>query len=219
MKLRIMKIIFGDIELSASDTPKLRGAIAGKFPQYTLLHNHLEAGRLLYRYPRIQYKVINGSPMVIGIQEGIGILKEIYPWIGEMNLSPYGPSLQSELKIELAEQTFGEADDLWEYFFATPWMALNQKNHNQYLESAREDKERLLKSILVGNILSLSKSLGYEVKSRIFTSLRLSEMASNFKDNRMLSFRGKFLVNFRIPDHLGLGKSVARGFGSVVHVA
>lgn len=218
MNLRIMKIIFGDIDLSARDTPKLRGAIAGKFPQFTLLHHHLEAGRLLYQYPRIQYKVINGSPMIIGIQEGIGTLEEIYGGIGEVNLSLHRPSLRSELKIELAEETFGEADDLFEYIFTTPWMALNQKNHSQYLEVAREGKERLLKSILVGNILSLSKSIGYEVKSHIFTSLRLSEMASNFKDNRMLSFRGKFLVNFRIPDYLGLGKSVARGFGSVAHV-
>jgi len=218
MNLRIMKIIFGDIDLSARDTPKLRGAVAAKFPQHTLLHHHLEAGRLLYQYPRVQYKVINGSPMIIGIREGIGILEEICGAIGEMNLSPHGPSLYSELRIELAEEIFGEADDLFEYFFATPWMALNQKNHNQYLEGAREVNERLLKSILVGNILSLSKSLGYEVKSHIFASLRLSEMASNFKDNRMLSFRGKFLVNFHIPDYLGLGKSVSRGFGSVVHV-
>ncbi|MGA2940343.1 MAG: CRISPR-associated endonuclease Cas6 [Syntrophobacteraceae bacterium] len=216
MKLRIMKIIFEDIDLSARDTPKLRGAIAGKFPRYTLLHNHLEAGRLLYQYPRVQYKVINGSPMILGIEEGIGVLEEVYGGIGEMKLSPHGPSLHSELKIELAEGTFGEADDLFEYSFATPWMALNQNNYYRYLEGPREVKERLLKSILVGNILALSKSLGYEVKSHIFTSLRLSEMASNFKDNRMLSFRGEFLVNFRIPDYLGLGKSVARGFGTVI---
>lgn len=218
MELRIMKVIFGDIELRPRDTPKLRGAMAGKFPQYTLLHHHLEAGRLLYQYPRIQYKVINGAPMIVGIQEGIAILEKIYGGIGEITLGPCGPNLHSELKIELAEETFGVADDLFEYFFATPWMALNQRNYSQYVESPKEGRSRLLKSILVGNILSLSKSLGYDVRSHILTSLRLSEMASNFKDNRMLSFRGKFLVNFRIPEFLGLGKSVARGFGTVVRV-
>ncbi len=218
MKLRIMRIILSDIELCARDTPKLRGAMAGKFPQYTLLHHHLEAGRLLYQYPKVQYKVINRFPMVIGIEEGIGVLEEIYGGLGEMKLSRDGPSVHSELKIQLTEETFGKADDLFEYCFATPWMALNQKNYSQYIQSSKDVQERLLKSILVGNILSMSKSLGYHVDSHILTNLRLSGMASNFKDNRMLSFRGKFVVNFHIPDYLGLGKSVARGFGTVVHV-
>jgi len=219
MIIRIMKIMLSDIELSARESPRLRCAVAGKFPEHALLHHHLEAGRLLYQYPRIQYKVMNGSPMILGIREGIPILEKIYGGIGEMTLRPCGLSRRSELRIELAEEPFGEADDLFEYSFATPWMALNQKNHSQYVEGDREVGTRLLKSILVGNILSLSKSLGYEVKSRILANLRLSEMTANFKDNRMLCFRGRFLVNFRIPEFLGLGKSVARGFGTVVHVS
>lgn len=31
----------------------------------------------------------------------------------------------------------------------------------------------------------------------------------------MIGFTGEFLVNFDIPDLLGLGKSVSRGFGAV----
>jgi CRISPR/Cas system CSM-associated protein Csm3 (group 7 of RAMP superfamily) len=31
----------------------------------------------------------------------------------------------------------------------------------------------------------------------------------------MIGFTGEFLVNFDIPDLLGLGKSVSRGYGAV----
>jgi len=34
----------------------------------------------------------------------------------------------------------------------------------------------------------------------------------------MLGFLGTFSVNFEIPDYWGIGKSVFRGFGTVVKV-
>jgi len=34
----------------------------------------------------------------------------------------------------------------------------------------------------------------------------------------MLGITGEFMANFAIPDYLGLGKSVSRGFGAVVGV-
>ena len=34
----------------------------------------------------------------------------------------------------------------------------------------------------------------------------------------MIGFKGGFMTNFMIPNHLGLGKSVARGFGTVKKV-
>jgi len=33
----------------------------------------------------------------------------------------------------------------------------------------------------------------------------------------MIGFLGKFQVNFNIPDYLGLGKSVSRGFGTIIN--
>ena len=41
--------------------------------------------------------------------------------------------------------------------------------------------------------------------------------STNFGKNRIthVGFVGKFKVNFKIPDYLGLGKSVSRGFGTI----
>jgi len=32
----------------------------------------------------------------------------------------------------------------------------------------------------------------------------------------MIGFKGNFMVNFEIPDYWGIGKSVSRGFGTLV---
>ncbi len=45
---------------------QLRGFFATKFTEYELLHQHADAGKLIYRYPKIQYKIIGGTPTVMG---------------------------------------------------------------------------------------------------------------------------------------------------------
>ena len=75
----------------------------------------------------------------------------------------------------------------------------------------------MLSQILIGNFISLSKSLDYTVPKDIkIVGLKVKEKDCNLKGNSMLGFLGTFSVNFEIPDYWGIGKSVSRGFGSVV---
>ena len=215
MQMKVMNISYTDLDLKARDTPKLRGAVASKFPGYLLLHHHIEEDRLLYQYPRIQYKIINGCAMIIGVEEGIDVLKNIYNKLGEVRLDFTETEFNQEIKIKVANWLFGDCDDLVEYRFITPWMALNQKNYKRFMRGSKESNDKLLKSTLTGNILSLAKSLGYKIKARIYVRPKLSISKVNFKSNSMITFRGNFIVNFHIPDYLGIGKSVSRGFGTV----
>jgi len=63
----------------------LRGFFATKFNEYTLLHQH-NIDKLVYKYPLVQYKIIDGIPMVVGINEGANVLKEIYDKFDEITL-------------------------------------------------------------------------------------------------------------------------------------
>ncbi len=79
--------------------------------------------------------------------------------------------------------------------------------------------KRFLEKILVGNLLSISKSLGYTVPSRIIADIgKVKEVDTSLKGTHMLGFLGQFSVNFSIPDYWGIGKSVSRGFGTVKRV-
>ena len=119
--------------------------------------------------------------------------------------------------IDEREAFLGITEKLEGYSFITPWLALNEKNYQKYQRSGTLAKRKeLLEKILIGNILSMSKSLGYTVPAPIEVKiLNLKEKQTSLKGTPMLGFLGTFSVNFEIPDYWGIGKSVSRGFGTV----
>lgn len=77
-------------------------------------------------------------------------------------------------------------------------------------------KARLLK-ILRGNLLNISKAFSYTIPDLDSVKGRGSfrTVSRNFHNIPMHCFTGRFGMNFKIPDHLALGKQVTRGFGVV----
>ncbi len=67
------------------DATKLRGFFATSFNEHALLHQHV-TDKLIYKYPLIQYKMLDRTPLVLGINEGADVLKEIYDKFSEIKL-------------------------------------------------------------------------------------------------------------------------------------
>jgi hypothetical protein len=78
-------IKFEDNQVNRRDAPKIRGYIAAKFPEYVELHHHSDQG-IIYRYPLIQYKIVNNSPILVGIEKGAEILRRIEPEIKNLDI-------------------------------------------------------------------------------------------------------------------------------------
>lgn len=68
---------------------------------------------------------------------------------------------------------------------------------------------------MIGNIISMSKGLGYTVSKKLICWINIEGKRVKLKGITHVGFVGKFKVNFKIPDYLGLGKSVSRGFGTI----
>lgn len=211
---KVSRLSFPEIKLATRDGHKLRGFVASLFPEYDEFHNHSEKG-WLYRYPIIQYKVINGVPYIIGINQGADKLQQVEDELEELILGNMKiPVFEKALTISC--ETVGVLDDVMEYSFLTPWLALNQDNYRRYLEGTGVEQREKLRSVIIGNLLSLSKGMDHRVNKKIVVDLgTLNPIETKFKDQKMLAFIGKFFVNFAIPDYLGIGKSVSRGFGTV----
>ncbi|MBA7583159.1 hypothetical protein ES708_25099 [subsurface metagenome] len=196
------------------DTNKLRGFFANKFNSYLLLHNHLGNNKFLYQYPQIQYKTINHTKMVLGLAEGVDVLQNIYNQYDQIVLDGHTYRIYSK-EIILKEEDFRVTSENIKYEFLIPWFALNEENYQRYKKYNYSERTDQLKSILIRNIMAIAKTFQYFVDSKIMVNTRLKETSIKFKGKDVIGFLGTFQVNFNLPNYIGLGKSVSRGFGTV----
>jgi hypothetical protein len=214
MILHTFTLTLGSTRPIHGSAHELRGFFATKFNEYAELHQH-NADKFIYRYPVVQYKMIENVPTVIGINEGAEVLKQIFDEYQEIRL---GETIYQivERGISLKDEEFGIADKIHSYVFVTPWLALNQENYRKfYALKGTSDRDEFVRKILIGNILSMAKSLGYDVPGQIKCDAQVHFRKDRLKDVSVMTFTGNFQANFLIPDYLGIGKSVSRGFGAV----
>lgn len=218
-KLQLLILTLGSEKFFRRDVPKLRGFFASKFSEYIELHHHIAAKKYVYSYPLVQYKVIDYKPTVIGIADGAEILKQIYHQVNEMKIGDETLPI-SEKQITVHEADFGLSQELQFYRFVSPWLGLNQQNYQRYQENASSNARiELLNRVLIGNILAMSKAFSYIVPDKIVVSADTRLRLSRLKGIDMIGFMGFFAVNFQIPDLLGIGKSVSRGFGTIKKIS
>ena len=212
-------LYFNDIRLSPNQIHKFRGYVGNVFAEHDLIHNHDQnSGKYIYRYPLIQFKIIDKVPCIIALTEkAVQVFTEIFMGLDEINIEGEKiPINEKDFKIEIVD--FGFSKELYMYEFLSPWMALNQKNYAAFKKMhSLEEKKYLLRRILTGNILSMAKYLGchLEPDQRIQSDLNFKQIKATLKGKFMLGFEGVFKTNFHLPDYSALGKSVSRGYGCI----
>ena len=214
-------LLLNNVYLKPSQIHKFRGFVGNAFKNHDLIHNHdLKTGKPIYRYPLIQFKLIDDIPAIIAITDrAVSIFSEIFMKLDKIIIEDAVIFVfEKELKIEEVE--FGYSDEIFMYEFVSPWIGLNQKNFIKYNDAGKEEKNEMLKRVMTGNILSMSKYLDCWLSQdqKIKINHKLKETKVNLKGKSMTAFNGIFKTNFLIPDYLGIGKSVSRGFGAARRV-
>lgn len=217
LEIKMLAVKLEGNRIESRDVPKIRGYLAERFPQYLELHNHLGKDKFNYGYPVIQYKSIGGVPNIIAINDASRILIDIFYDVKEIDMKDKVMSVLEKGYV-LKTKELGVKEKLIEYEFLTPWLALNQENYEKYARASEDERNVLLKKILAGNLLSMAKGLDCWVDKPIEVLIKLFTVEVNYKNKKMVGFKGRFLTNFAIPDYLGIGKSVSRGFGTVARV-
>lgn len=215
--IKIAKLILElDKKSKYQEAQKLRGFFANTFSDVDLFHNHNQDGSFIYRYPRIQYRFLNNRPVILGFNEGVEIIKQYYDKFDSIKIGNLiYPIMEKQLIFE--EKELKIIDDYIQYKFLTPWYALNQENYKTYQSLATfREKDKMLERILTTNLLRMCKELDYKVEKQIELQIFLTPVNSAIKDLQIITFTGNFKTNLLIPDYIGLGKGVAKGFGSVV---
>ena len=216
--VRTTTLSFPELDLPARAAHHLRGYFGTLFRgRSPLLHNHYADGTLRHAYPKVQYKVLNGVPTLIGVEEGADPLAELFLEVSELELEGRTyPLLDKRMRVE--EVPAGVGDELLTYELATLYMPLNQDNHRRYVELADEGERALfVDRIAVGHLLAAFKGMGVWLapEERVFAKAQLRERETGFKNIRMVAFAGTVTTNAVVPEGIGIGKSVGRGFGAL----
>jgi hypothetical protein len=216
-KIRFLRIQFQP-GIAAAELPRFRGAIAAAVgPEHLLFHNHLGDGQLRYAYPLIQYKRMQGKPVLVCLNEGTDEIHALFQQhIRTLQLGERSVELQVEA-IELREWPLEVSPRFFQHRINN-WLALSGENYQRYRTLPDEGaRYAFLSQILRGNLLAMAKGLDWYIQSEVLVALHdlSGPRPVRYKDATLMAFDAHFSSNISLPYSIGLGKGAARGFGVV----
>lgn len=219
-KIKKFVVIF-DFEIEKRQVPAFRASVIEKVGRENVLfHNHLEH-QFFYGYPLIQYKSIQRNPTIVCINQGSEEILKFFEQT-DWDLLIHGKKVKTQIKnigFEYFQCGFSIKPVRYQI---SNWFALNETNFSKFI-AISDDIGRIsfLERVLTGNILSFAKGIQWNVDGQIkimIPKLREGRLFS-FKDHQMVGFDLNFVTNMILPDFIGLGKSVSRGFGLIRRIA
>ena len=159
--IHITTVQFPEIKLQTRDAHKLRGYFGNLFKEHSpLLHNHYENGTFRHRYPLVQYKILNGIPSLVAVEEGAELLTRLFLKLTQLRIGKDVYEVHAK-NITSSHEMIGYIDELREYRFKTLWMALNQENYRKYITLNQVEQGAMLNRILIGHVLSFYKQMDH----------------------------------------------------------
>ena len=215
-KLRTLLVTFTN-DIKHAPISAFRGAVIEKVGrEHQLFHNH-NGDNFIYQYPLIQYKKIGGRPGIFCLDDGVDEIHKLFEH------RSWTIDLQGEkvnLKVDRLDMKTTHIN-VWEKSFDYSlwnWQALNEENWPKYLQlDSMVEKVGMLEKILTANILSFAKGIDWHIEKPVKVVIKdvKLERDSRMKDIKVRTFVVDFRSNVFLPDFVGLGKGVSKGFGVV----
>lgn len=168
-----------------------------------------------FLYPRVQVKILNEQIFLVGIKDGADPVLEM---IKELELLNFGNITFNILEKDVEESVdrFKHVDQLLRYRFVSPWVALSKNTQSRYKFLKNKDRIAFLNRLLGQNIVFLAREMGVELNEKVYTKLRLDSLSpKSVYENGWGSFSGEFQTNFVLPNYIGVGNGITRGYGAI----
>ena len=171
--------------------------------------------RKKFSYPRVQVKILNEQIHIIGINEGVEPVLSIPDKIKELDFGNITFTI-NDFEEEAFEQQFVLSGTAVKYSFLTSWAALNHVTGNKYRSTPFKKKKSYLNKLLGINLIFLAKEMGVPIEKGIYTKVEIPNLhPKSIDDNKWKSFKGNFKTNIILPNYIGLGNGITRGYGTI----
>ena len=195
---------------------QVKGVLMNQFSDEEIVPMLDGSYRQQFLYPRVQVKILNEQIYIVGIGEGVDPIKSVAE---KMEFLDFGNITFQVLDSEIEEYSdrFQPVSKLIRYRFVTPWVALNQTTGNRYRLLNNTDRVNFLNRLLGQNIVFISREMGIELENNIFTKVKLPSLfPKNIDENKWGAFDGEFETNFLLPNYIGIGNGITRGYGTIL---
>ncbi|CAN2040601.1 conserved hypothetical protein [Candidatus Magnetomoraceae bacterium gMMP-15] len=216
VKIKLFIVRF-DFKIERRRIPAFRGAVIEKAGRENLLfHNHLNQ-KFRYGYPLIQYKSVNKNPTIVCIDQGAEDILKFFQQ-DNWDLVIHDQKIKTRIKHVFADYFECKLSPKPLNYRIHNWFALNEKNFNKFIILNNQAKKAaFLERILIGNILTFAKGINWNIDGQV--EVKISDLPKirsfSFKNHQMVGFDIDFTSNIILPEFIGLGKSVSRGFGMI----
>ena len=202
----------------------VRQYFADNYP-HPLFHNHYPDGKSIYRKKGapFQFKVINNEVFILALNEGVDFAKS-FQWPDKIKMPLGRNRMVVELKLlsKTSKQATFQKTEFQCYRNISPYLALNQDKHDVYMKLSESEKRKAIEKGLANHILTAAKWCGITVnKNEHLIKTNLIQMKAErpikIKDKLFFApFDVMFECNIEIPDYIGIGRFVSRGYGTMV---
>ena len=165
------------------------------------------------KYPLVQYKVIRGAPLVVAVNEGCDILWEVFDKLEELNeISPWKVV---EKRVIEKKAPLCITEEKSKYRFLTPWLTVQEAEIGTDIKNNPKERNLALATFLESNFLAIARNFNVPIDKNLRITLNTKDDYIVQRESNLAGFFGSFYVNFQLPQFLGLGRAVARGFGTI----
>jgi len=168
-----------------------------------------------FLYPRVQVKILNEQIYLVGIKDGADPVKDMTKDFELLNFGNITFNIL-DVEIEESDDPFKHIDQLLRYRFVSPWVALSKNTQNRYKMQKNNGRITFLNRLLGQNIVFLAREMGVDLNDKVYTKLKLNSLFPKpVYENNWGSFSGEFQTNFVLPNYIGLGNGITRGYGAI----
>ena len=194
---------------------QVKGVFMRQYPDEPIIPMLDGSYRDRFLYPRVQVKILNEQIYIIGIHEGVDPVLSVAEKFEMFDFGNITFEVQ-DCDIENVDQQFIPSSRLVRYRFITPWVALNHMTGGKYRFLTNQEKPSYLNRLLGQNIIFLANEVGINLADNIYTKVKVSSLFPRPVDeNKWGAFMGEFKTNFVLPNYIGVGNGITRGFGTI----
>ena len=209
-------------EIKQREIPLFRGAINAILEEghSILFHNHQDEG-FRYSYPLIQYKRIDSKATIVCIQEGTDAIEKFLKGRQEGELQIGKRIVNYKIDNILTQYQEIETSENPQAYQIVQWLPFNQKNYKIYREADNMyEKCKMLEKIAVGNIISMSKGIGYNIEDELYVKIYDIKGTNTtvFKGVKLMAFDIEVVTNIKLPNLWGIGNGVSHGYGIITNL-